>query len=132
MEPVKQIALQPNFWEDERGWGVEPFKTVQHLPVFQENMHIVSLKPGAVRGNHYHTHSTEWILVFGGPARIVWKAREEGSAQEITVNDPEPALFEFSPGTEHAVVNDCEHDIYLFVFYDAEKSETVHCSSLIE
>ena len=131
MEPVKQVVLHQNLWIDERGWGVEPFKAVRHLHKFQGNLHIVSLKPGAVRGNHYHTHSTEWILVCGGSARILWKTKPEGSVRQSAVNDSEPALFEIAPEIEHAVVNDCEHDVYLFVFYDAVESETVYCSSLI-
>ncbi|MBU0987298.1 MAG: cupin domain-containing protein [Proteobacteria bacterium] len=125
MKHVKQIDLQDNFWKDARGWGVKPFGAINLPHGFAGNPHIVSLKPGVVRGNHYHTNSTEWIFVFGGKARIVWKTRMERSAQQVVVTDSEPALFEIPPDVAHAVVNDSENDIYLVVFYDSLEADTV-------
>ena len=130
MRSIRPVELKRNTWKDERGWGINPLDALGTKADIPKNLHVVSLKPGTARGNHYHPTATEWVLVFGGRARIVWKAVKADSAQQIYVDDSEPALFEIPPDIEHAVVNDSANDIYLAVFYDSFQPDTVRCSSL--
>ena len=132
MDAVKHIVLKTHAWKDERGWGINPLEALAIGGGLPGNLHIVSLKPGAVRGDHYHAKATEWILVFGGKAKVVWKVKKSSSVHQICIDDSEPALFEIPPDIEHAVINDSTHDIYLAVFYDSHEPDTVRCPSLLE
>ncbi len=130
MDTVKQVKLEKHTWQDERGWGINPLDALGISDGFSGSMHLVSLKPGTVRGKHYHTNATEWIFVFGGKAKIVWKAASSGSIHQIMVGDAEPALFEIPPAVEHAVLNTSMHAIYLTVIYDSHAPDTMHCPAL--
>jgi len=132
MDAVKQVELKNHIWRDERGWGVNPFEALGISERLRGSMHLVSLKPGTVRGNHCHTNATEWILVFGGTAKIVWKTGKAGAVNQISVGDSDPALLEIPPDVEHAVVNDSGSDIYLAVFYDTPEPETLHCPAMVD
>ena len=132
MNTVKQVELDKNAWQDKRGWGVNPLDALEISGDFPGNLHIVSLKPGAVRGNHRHANATEWILVFGGQAKIVWKTGEATSIDQISVDNSEPTLFEIPPGVDHAIVNDSTHDMYLAVFYDSHEPDTVRCPPIAD
>ena len=131
MDTIKQVELQKNSWIDERGWGVNPLQALGFSEKITGNLHIVSLEPGAVRGNHLHTNATEWILVFGGKASIVWRPKNASSVRQISGGESKPALFEIPSDIEHAVVNDSNVTIYVAVFYDTHKPETVLCSPLL-
>jgi len=131
MDTIKQVELQNNSWIDERGWGVNPLQALGISEGISGNLHIVSLEPGAVRGNHSHTNATEWILVFGGKAKIVWRPQKASSVKQISGGKSKPALFEIPPDIDHAVVNDSNDTVYLAVFYDSHKLDTVHCSPLL-
>ena len=131
MDTIKQVELQNNSWTDERGWGVNPLKALGISEKIAGNLHIVSLNPGAARGNHCHTNATEWILIFGGKARIVWRSKKAGSVRQISGGESKPALFEIPPDIEHAVFNDSSDTIYLVVFYDFHQPDTVHCAPLL-
>ena len=130
MDTVKQVKLEKNTWQDARGWGINPLDALGISDGFTGSMHLVSLKPGTVRGNHYHTDATEWIFIFGGKAKIVFKAAKEDSVHQILVGDSEPALFEIPPDVEHAVVNTSMNDIYLTVVYDSHAPDTIHFPAL--
>lgn len=131
MNTIKQIELQNNCWTDERGWGVNPLQALNITGGIPGNLHIVSLKPGAVRGNHYHSNATEWILVFGGNVSIVWRSGQTNAVTQISAGKSKPALFEIPADIEHAVYNDSGDIVYLAVFYDALQPDTAHCTPLV-
>ncbi len=124
MAIMKQIELQDTIWEDDRGWGIDPIRSVGISKESLGDMHLVSIKPGAVRGNHYHAKAIEWILVLAGQVKIVWRSLNEDSIHEVTVNS-EPAMFEFPPNVEHAVLNVSDMDAYLLSFSNSYERGTV-------
>jgi dTDP-4-dehydrorhamnose 3,5-epimerase-like enzyme len=132
MSHVKRINFHHVAWEDERGWGTNPFKAFDVFDTASLDLHVVSLKPGYIRGNHYHTDATEWVLICGGSVRFLWKAGEEKMVNEIIICDNEPALLEIPPLVEHAFRNETEHEIYLIVMNSSPEPDTVRCTSLFE
>lgn len=132
MIEVKRIGLRDDVWSDERGWGVNPLEAAGFLREPLGDYHVVSIKPGAVRGNHSHSNATEWMLVFGGLAKVVWRSAETRSIHETTTAATGPELFEVPPGVEHAVLNCSEQDIYLVSFSNSNDRETERCSALLE
>ncbi len=132
MTTVREINIQHTAWEDERGWGLNPFKTSGVPEDASLNLHIVSLKPGFVRGNHYHTNATEWMLVYGGSAKFLSKPIRENTVKEIFIKDEKPVLLEIPPNVEHAVINESKNDVYLVVFSSSVEPDTIRCPSLFE
>ena len=132
MTIVREINIQQTVWKDERGWGLNPFKTSGVPEDVSLNLHIVSLKPGFVRGNHYHTNSTEWMLVYGGSAKFLSKPVRKNTVKEIFIKDEKPVLLEIPPNVEHAIMNESKNDIYLVVFSSSAEPDTIRCPSLFE
>lgn len=97
---------------DERGWALSPGRLLRGGMDEVAELHVVSLRPGAVRGNHRHPDGTEWLLVVGGRAAVAWRD-PAGVEHRDDVSGSEPALYRFAPGVDHAVR--CEDDREIFV-----------------
>ncbi|MEQ8329486.1 MAG: hypothetical protein RH859_03390 [Longimicrobiales bacterium] len=91
-----------HLWGDARGWGLRPLEAAGVAPERLAEMHVVSVEPGAVRGNHRHPATTEWMLVFGAPADVASRT-PDGPVEVERVDGGAPALLEFGPGVAHAV-----------------------------
>src|SRR5262245_36917870 len=48
---------------DARGWVFEP--VTPNEITGQRNSHVVLTEPGGIRGNHFHLHGTEIVVVLG-------------------------------------------------------------------
>ena len=125
---LRRVPLKNRTRWDKRGWGLAPLEAAG-LPsgASAGNLHAVSLKPGAARGNHLHPDSTEWFLLCGGPAEIAWKGGHAHARQEIVQPDDIPALFEVPPGIAHAIRNLSQQDIIVLAFNDSPAPETLPC-----
>ena len=129
---LKKLSPSDNPLEEfriinERGEFVQienknPFKHLVYLEIL----------PGHPRGNHYHKNATEWFLIYGGSAKVVWRVYNEKTTHEILVKDTEPALFEVPQNIEHAILNDSKDDIFLISFSTSFERGTVQCTSLFE
>jgi dTDP-4-dehydrorhamnose 3,5-epimerase-like enzyme len=75
---------------DERGLGA------------QKNVHVVLTRPGEVRGNHRHRHSTETTTVVG-PCLVRLKGAD--GLRDVAVPAGEVWRFTISPGVAHAYRN---------------------------
>lgn len=85
------------FPADARGFVFEPLDA-QRLPG-QRNVHVAVTEPHAIRGNHYHQHSTEVAVVIG-PALV--RLREEGRVRDVPVREGRALRFTFPPHVSHA------------------------------
>ncbi|MEW6442955.1 MAG: hypothetical protein AB1640_18620 [bacterium] len=117
--------------KDPRGWRVDLLEASGQSAESLGDLHVVSLLPGSVRGNHLHPHAREWLLMFGGPARLAWRSGRNGDVQEIAVEGRGPALFEILPGVEHALKNLSDGEIYLVAIREAQSQETTSCPALL-
>ncbi len=106
---------------DERGWVINPIvpappgTTLGHV-------HVASLEPGAVRGNHLHPGSSEYMAVWGGRADVIYEREGEGPVRE-QVSEDELAVFEIPAGVAHAVANTGDTTIYLIAYYFGSQDE---------
>ena len=109
---------------DERGVVFEPVGS-EVLPA-QRNVHVVTSRPGAIRGNHYHLQGTETIAV-SGPALV--RIKQDGDLQDIPVADGKIIRFTFPPGIPHAIKNTGDGENILVAFntveHDPEQPDTV-------
>lgn len=129
MTEVRRIELSDSMWSDNRGWGINPLKAAHLLNKVIGNLHISSIKPGCIRGNHYHDVGTEWLLICGGPARFAWSlSGGEHHREEKVFNEPQ--LFEIPPRFQHAIMNISNADILVISFSDVPERNTIPCNSL--
>jgi len=129
MDTVRKLDISDTMWEDVRGWGINPLK-ISGMPDGRLlDLHVVSMRPGSERGNHYHPHAMERMLVCGDHARTVWRSAG-GEIHEIQTRSAGPTLLEISPDVEHAVKNESEREIYPVVLCNTSDPETVRCAPL--
>ncbi|MBD3251639.1 hypothetical protein GF380_04275 [Candidatus Uhrbacteria bacterium] len=96
---------------DARGTVFEPLAVEEMLN--QKNVHVVTSKPGVIRGNHYHIEGEETIVVIG-PVQV--RFREDDKHQDIEVSENEVYRFIFPPGVPHAIKNTSEKTNVLIAF----------------
>ena len=125
MPIIKRIDIIENAYNDERGWVTNPLEVTGISGNTLSSLHIASMQPGCIRGNHYHTHATEWLLIFGGAASFYWRSREDDTIHEEEIKGKAPLLFEIPPGVEHAILNRSENEIFLMAFRNIENADTI-------
>ena len=118
MAKIRRVAIGDNAWKDVRGWVLNPLPLAGLEGKSLGNLHVASMQPGAIRGNHVHGSAAEWLLFCGGPAALIT------GAEEILVGGGEPELFEIPAGLPHAIVNRSEKEIFLVVFYEEKDLAT--------
>ena len=119
METVKRHVLDMR--SDARGWVANPIvASPSDAPL--GHVHIGSMAPGAVRGNHVHPDAAEYVLVWGGEAEVTWEHPEGGLASEKVSGD-ELVVFEIPAGVAHAVTNTGDREVYLIAYYFGSKEE---------
>jgi quercetin dioxygenase-like cupin family protein len=118
MAKIRSVAIGEKAWKDARGWVLNPLPLAGLEGKTLGNLHVASMQPGAVRGNHAHDSASEWLLFCGGPAALIT------GVEEILVGGGEPELFEIPAGLPHAIVNRADREIFLVVFYEEKDLDT--------
>lgn len=124
MTKIRRVPIGEKLWNDARGWVLNPLPLVGLEGKSLWNFHVVSMQPGAVRGNHSHEAAAEWLLFCGGPAALLAGMAGSPGEEEIHVSGEEPQLFEIPAGIPHAIVNRSDREIYLVVFYEKPDLDT--------
>jgi len=118
MAGIRRVEIGDRAWKDGRGWVLNPLSLAGLEGRPPGNLHVASMQPGSIRGNHAHASAAEWLLFCGGPAALM--AGEE----EVLVSGAEPELFEIPAGLPHAIVNRSGREIFLVVFYEEKDLRT--------
>lgn len=109
---------------DARGVVFEPLAADRLAE--QCNVHVVTSRPGIVRGNHLHRKGTETIAV-AGPALV--RIRENGILRDIEVPAQEAYRFILPPNVSHAIKNTSDQTNILVAFntsaHDPQQPDTV-------
>jgi dTDP-4-dehydrorhamnose 3,5-epimerase-like enzyme len=118
MEKVKIIEITLS--EDDRGWVAWPIEEEELENHQLSHFHVPSLKPGVVRGNHYHLRTVEYTLILSGPCRAVFEDNETGEQEEVLVEGDRPVLFRTASNVTHAFKNESNNDLYLLCYEKRE------------
>ncbi|NCO15425.1 MAG: hypothetical protein COZ30_00595 [Candidatus Nealsonbacteria bacterium CG_4_10_14_3_um_filter_36_16] len=109
--------------QDQRGKLIEIFKISGVGQVFYS-----STKPGAIRGNHYHTRKIEKFCVIEGKAKIRLRNRETNEIKEHIVSGDNPEIVEMKPNWTHNIENIGEKEMKLLAWvnevFNPEDSDT--------
>ena len=65
---IKELKIH----SDERGWLVEMLKRSQIKQEIKQ-IYVTIIKPGKIRGNHYHLKRTEWFFIAKGKQKFLSK-----------------------------------------------------------
>ena len=85
-------------------------------------LHVVTLQPGAVRGNHVHDRD-EIVCVIGGHAKceITGKDQVSGICQRVIVKG-NLKTYKIKAGVKHAIRNVRLDTFYLVCFYGSSSA----------
>lgn len=100
--------------EDERGFVAKPFQGKQLNAIY--NIHLVSLNPGAIRGNHFHPTQTEYICVLGNQAKLVMVDSRTDKRSEKIIDGKRCPLIMVPQKVAHAIENIGSESIYLLCY----------------
>lgn len=103
---------------DQRGWFVEMLKTNRTSQKIKQ-VSVASIKPGKVRGNHYHLNKTEWFLVIGGRTEFYLGDPKTKEKIRLKLNSKKPKTITVFPKIAHAVKN-IDNKIIYFIEIDSE------------
>ncbi|MCP4253668.1 MAG: hypothetical protein GY775_09710 [Candidatus Scalindua sp.] len=109
-------AKEIEFYQDDRGWCIKPISDDEIEKGIISDIHMVSMKPGAIRGNHYHVSKTESILIIGSTCRLLAVDNSTKEKEEKILENNEKILFVIPPDVTHAIENIGNEVSYLFCF----------------
>lgn len=102
--------------QDPRGIVFEPLTAAMLRRGALVNVHVATMRPGAVRGNHRHLAATEYVC-FSGSIKLVVQD-PKGRQEQIAFKESECVRLKIGPGIAHAFVNTGENDTFIVCFVD--------------
>jgi dTDP-4-dehydrorhamnose 3,5-epimerase-like enzyme len=109
---IKEIE----FNQDDRGWSIKPIADEEIRTSKISDVHMVSMRPGAIRGNHYHVYKTEHMLVIGGTCRFVSMDNNTKKREEKIIEQNKKILLVIPPNVTHAIENVSNEISYLLCY----------------
>lgn len=97
---------------DKRGWLVEMLKR-NELKEDIKQIYVATIKPGQVRGNHYHLERIEWFLLIGGKAKLYLEDCKTKERTCLKLSSKKRRVITIYPGIAHAVKNIGKETVYL-------------------
>jgi dTDP-4-dehydrorhamnose 3,5-epimerase-like enzyme len=106
MTPQARITQIPDHG-DIRGSSFTPPSIWTAFLGTVQDMHIASILPGAIRGNHYHLERREILLVqYQDRWSFYWDAGPETEARRHSFAGGGLVMIEVEPGASHAIRNE--------------------------
>lgn len=88
-------------------------------------MHLVSIEPGQVRGNHRHPTRNEWLLVHArGNWELAWKPAGEDAAMCHQAMLPGAVTITLPAGIAHALKNTGDRPLWALSWSDRPTGPT--------
>lgn len=108
---------------DERGAAVFPFENLPGQAQRAKKLHMATIRPGHIRGNHLHPLHDEYIVALGPD--VEFSLRGPDGREETVSTGPEPFFMKINRGVAHAVVNRGVADCFLTCWYSGEAAEVI-------
>jgi predicted RNase H-like nuclease len=117
--PVRILPLSSR--SDARGhsWSLPlPFTTIAEC-------HIATIRPGAIRGNHFHTQRRELLaIVYSDRWTLLWDEGEGSAIQSRTYEGTGAVLMDADPFCAHAIRNDGASELQIISLGDTAATDT--------
>lgn len=110
-----EFSIEPlDRYEDERGWVSEVYSG--EIGADLRNIHLGTMEPGVVRGNHAHLESREWIVFHGPLIHVRW----EDDGEIIDAVTEEPSIISLPENTPHAFKNESDDTVSFTAYRDTK------------
>ncbi len=105
---------------DERGCSFSMPDAWNRFLAALADLHVTTIRPGHVRGNHYHARHKEILIVIHSDRwSFHWDSGAGTTVQHRPFTGTGAALIEISPLASHAVSNTGERDLLVAGMSDA-------------
>jgi oxalate decarboxylase/phosphoglucose isomerase-like protein (cupin superfamily) len=111
IEKLETYDLAGGSHADERGWVLFPWENLD-IPIDPATIHIVQIKTGAVRGNHFHPRVSEFLCALEGDGLLKWRSEGSEIAYELEFG-ARRVCVRIPPGVRHAVTNTGNSDLII-------------------
>ena len=117
-QPVRLRKLTDS--GDSRGRSFSaPDVSLKQLATVRD-MHVATILPGAVRGNHFHRERHEVIVViYSDQWSLHWDNGPDTHPRSEIISGVGAALIEIDPLASHAIRNDGKAELYMVGLGDA-------------
>ncbi len=102
--------------QDSRGVVFEPLTTAMLRSGKILNVHVATMRPGAVRGNHRHLRATECVCISGSVKLTVQNGKRR--QEQIQFYEDECVRVRIAPCIAHAFVNTGMSDTFIVCAVD--------------
>jgi dTDP-4-dehydrorhamnose 3,5-epimerase-like enzyme len=104
---------------DSRGWSFALDDQSCSALSAAKNIHFASIRPLAVRGNHFHVSRSEVIIVLpGAPWEVFWDTGEGTSINRRLFDGLKGVAVKFPPLWSHAIRNPGKADVFIAAISD--------------
>jgi dTDP-4-dehydrorhamnose 3,5-epimerase-like enzyme len=100
---------------DERGFVLEVLRSEQVKAPFGQ-IFISTVKPGKVKGNHYHKRKKEWYFVVKGKVVVHFVDVATGEKKDVSLDEKNPELLWINPGVSHAITNEGKEEAVILAY----------------
>ncbi len=104
---IKKLKTHSN----QRGWLVEILRQDQIKKSIKQ-IYVASIKPGYIRGNHYHQRRTEWFFIVKGEGKLYLKDLK-GKKKVLKISEKLKRMIEIPSNTAHAIKNTGKETLFL-------------------
>lgn len=127
---MKQLFGPSKIEKDDRGWVLFPITDEELEKGKIKNLHLVSITPSEIRGNHYHLEKTEYQIIFGGEVQIaIQDLNKNTTVNRQEVDCSTPMVLEVGPQVVHAIKNISSKVVFLLCYgtmaYDKGRPDVV-------
>jgi len=105
---VKELEIH----SDKRGWLVEILKRGE-LKEDIKQVYVATIKPGHVRGNHYHSKRMEWFFIAAGKVKLYLEDIKTKEKICLKLSSKKPKVITIFPYLAHAVKSIGKEIVYL-------------------
>lgn len=127
VKSVKYKIKKLEIHSDKRGWLVEMLKRNEIRQDIRQ-IYVATIKPGYIRGNHYHLKRTEWFFITKGKANIYLEDIKTQKKICLKLSSKKPKVITIHPKIAHAVRNLGKEMVYLVSaqsdIYNPKKPDT--------
>lgn len=120
---IKKLEVK----KDDRGMLFEVLRSEQVNANFGQ-LFITSVKPGKVKGNHYHKRKREWFCALTGKVTVHLIEVSSGAGKDVILDSRNPSLIQINPGVSHAIKNNGKEEAlvlsYISESYNPDDPDT--------
>lgn len=109
---IKKLHIK----SDERGWLMEVIRKEDVGDGAFGQVLVTIVKPGQVKGGHYHRRKIEWYCVIKGLGLLTTINNVSGKEEEYVLGQKNMLLVKIPPNNTHFIKNIGEDEMFLLIY----------------